>query len=78
MMEIHEELLNVLYAVHEGDVSVSSNFAREKSVFIAMSASMGLISTKITRDVYGRVWKLTVGGMKMLNETENEEHGTHG
>ena len=73
-MAIEDELLGVLYAAHEGEITVSSNFAREKALFIAMAASMGLLSTKITRDVYGRVWKLTVGGMKMLNETENEEN----
>lgn len=72
-MEIQDELLGVLYAVHEGDITVSSNFAREKALFFAMASSMGLISTKITRDVYGRVWKLTVGGLTVINGTELEE-----
>ena len=77
-MSIEDELLTVLYAAHEGEITVSSNFAREKALFIAMAASMGLLSTKITRDVYGRVWKLTCGGLRFINETENEEHDTHG
>jgi len=72
-MSIQGALLDVLYAAHEADITVSSNFARERAPIIAMAASMGLISTKVTRDVYGRVWKLTVGGMKMINEMEVDD-----
>ena len=74
-MAIDDELLGVLYAAHDGEITVNSNFAREKVLFIAMAASMGLLSTKITRDVYGRLWKLTCGGHRFINETENETDG---
>lgn len=69
-MTIQNELLDVLSSVRDGDVTVSSNYAREKASVVAMAASMGLISTRIARDVFGRTWMITVGGLKTLNETE--------
>jgi len=71
-MSVKEKLVDVLQFIHENDVMVSSNFAREQAAFVAMAASMGLISTKISMDLYGRGWKLTCGGLKLLNEWENE------
>ena len=69
-MTIQNELLDVLSSVRDGDVTVSSNYAREKAPIVAMAASLGLISTRISRDVFGRTWMLTVGGLRTLNETE--------
>lgn len=71
-MRLRDDLLDVLLAIHEGEITVSSNYAQEKALLIAMAASKGLITTKIHMDVYGRTWRLTVGGMTLLNEFEIE------
>lgn len=37
-----------------------------------MAAVMGLITTRISSEVYGRRWLITAAGMRMINESENE------
>ena len=71
---INDDLLNVLYECHGTRVSVSSDFARANAPAIAMAASKSLISTKLYTNVYGREWRLTTGGLTVLNEYELEEH----
>ena len=70
MGDIHNKLAYTVREVAYSDVTVSSNFARENAPYIAMAASMGLISTKITRDVYGNAWKPTTGGLSLLAEKD--------
>ena len=48
--------------------TVSSDFARKHAEIVAMAASLQLITTRITRDLYGRHWQVTSKGLRFLNE----------
>lgn len=70
---LDENLMDLLVAVQEGGVTVSCNKARENASLIGMAASLNLISTKVTRNVFGREWRLTVAGLLLLSEVELED-----
>lgn len=61
-------LKQVLHTVWTCQVTTKSDFAREHADFVAMAASMGLISTRIMEEVYGRQWQITSRGLAALEE----------
>lgn len=65
---IDDKLFVVLKDIWQYQVTTKSDFAREFADFIAMAASMGLISTRITESVYGRQWQITARGLVALED----------
>jgi hypothetical protein len=61
-------LRQVLHTIWTCQVTTKSDFAREHADFVAMAASMGLISTRIMEEVYGRQWQITSRGLAALEE----------
>jgi hypothetical protein len=51
-------------------VTVKSDFARKHAEYVAMAASLQLITTRITSGVFGSEWQVTSKGLRWLNETE--------
>ena len=62
MLSIYE----TLYRTFTSPYSVSSDFARYRAQEIAALASMGLITTKVGRQEYGRTWRITEEGIETL------------
>lgn len=60
--------LSVLAELHKQPRSVSSDFARAAAPEVAALASQGLITTRLPqrKPVYGRVWRVTLGGVQAL------------
>jgi hypothetical protein len=50
---------------------VSSNFARQQASYIAMAASMQLITTRVSSGVYRGAWNITPKGLSWLRETDD-------
>jgi hypothetical protein len=48
--------------------AVSSNFARANAELVGMAASLQLITTRVTKDVFSRDWQITSKGLRWLNE----------
>lgn len=69
--EIGRKLIDVLQFIFETTVTTKSDFSRFEADTIAMAASLGLITTRITGDVFGREWRVTARGLTML-ETFDE------
>ena len=46
---------------------VSSDFAREYAPHVAMAASAGHITTEEGRDFYGKTWRITQEGLRVLD-----------
>jgi hypothetical protein len=61
-------LREVLQTVWTCQVTTKSDFARENADYIAMAASMGLITTRIMTAVFGRQWQVTAKGLHALEE----------
>ena len=59
-------LYQTLYRTFTSPYSVSSDFARYRSQEVAALASMGLITTKVGRKEYGRIWRITEEGIETL------------
>jgi hypothetical protein len=49
-----------------GTLRVQSDYARHHGAEIAMVASLGLITTRETKERYGRDWRLTAKGIRVL------------
>lgn len=67
---IEDKLGPIVYKAWSEGFSVSSNFARQYAGHVGMAASMQLITTRITKNVYGSVWQITAKGIRVLNELE--------
>lgn len=59
-------LYQTLYRTFTSPYSVSSDFARAKSQEVAALASLGLITTKVGKQSYGRIWRITEEGIETL------------
>jgi hypothetical protein len=60
-------LLDTLnYIWHLGSVRVQSDYARAHAAAVAMAASLGMITTRVAKDSYGREWRLTAKGLRVL------------
>lgn len=70
-------LRQVLHTTWTCQVTTKSDFARENADYIAMAASMGLISTRIMENVYGRHWQVTAKGLDALERHYGIKTDTH-
>lgn len=66
------KLLAVVRRAWRSPFSLACDFCRQHVAFVAMAASMGLITTRIQPGVYGRTWHVTALGIRMLNEMETQ------
>lgn len=46
--------------------------ARNEALIVAMAASMGLVTTRVSSGVYGSSWQITAAGIRWLNEAEED------
>ena len=59
-------IYDTLYRAFTSPFAVSSNFSRYKAQEIGALASLGLITTKVGRNDYGRIWRITEEGIETL------------
>ena len=52
---------------------VKADYSRDNADFIAMAASLGFITTRISSDIFGAAWLITKAGMDWLNPNEDDE-----
>ena len=61
-------LSNVLWKAWREGFSTKSDFARKMANEVAVAASLGLISTKISGNKFGTKWHITKQGLETYNE----------
>lgn len=61
-----QPLYLTLHRCFQAPFSVSSDFARYRAQEIGALASLGLISTKVGKQEYGRIWRITEDGIETL------------
>lgn len=61
----------ILQAYRRG-FSIQSDYFRQNAPYVAMAASMGLLSTKVAGKWFSSEWRPTVRGLKWLEETFGE------
>lgn len=77
-------LCDVILEAHRKGFTVQSDYARTHADYLAMAASMGLVSTRVYGNVFSREWRPTMKGLgflevhlgeefKCLEETESHE-----
>lgn len=66
---VNDKLTVVLDEAHRTGFTVSSVFARANAETVAMAASLQLITTRVTSEVFSRYWQITNKGLRTLNET---------
>lgn len=64
--ETGQRLIDVLSVAQHGGFSLQCDFARINAGYVAMAASMGLITTEQERGAYGRKWFATRKGKAWL------------
>lgn len=72
LSETEDKLVDIILETRTRRVSVSGDFARANAEMIAMAASMGLITTRIHMDIYGRDWVPAIAGLEFLDDVELE------
>lgn len=74
---IDQKLFDVTLEAFKRSFSVQSDFARANAPYVAMAASLGLISTKVHNNVFSSEWRPTVKGLTWLDkrgvDVEDEE-----
>jgi hypothetical protein len=65
---IDEKLQQVVLEAQVRGFTVRSDFARQYAEYLAMAASLGLVSTKIAGNVYSSEWRPTIKGLAFLEE----------
>ncbi len=63
---IENSLVKVVLEAYTQSFKVQSDFARTEAEYVAMAASLGLITTRVHRDVFSRHWRPTVKGLMFL------------
>jgi hypothetical protein len=58
----------LLHKVYRSGLSLQSGTARQFDQEIAALACLGLITTKVAPHQYGRIWRITEGGLGLLRE----------
>jgi hypothetical protein len=64
---------SVVVAVHQAwkqPYATKGDFARSHANAVAVAAQEGLITTRITGDLYGGEWRPTAAGVEFLEELE--------
>jgi hypothetical protein len=65
-------LLEVVLEAQRYGFTVKNDFARKHAEYVAMAASIGLISTRLFGNVYASEWRPTPKGLALLNERADE------
>ncbi len=73
LTDLEESLVDIIIEARTKHFSVSSDFSRKHAETVGMAASLGFITTKIFRDIYGRDWLPTASGLQFLSEIELDE-----
>lgn len=63
-------LVGVVLEAHKSAFSVQSDFARKEAEFVAMAASLGLVSTRVHKNIFSRHWRPTVKGLMFLESMQ--------
>jgi hypothetical protein len=71
--DVNARLLDLCDVAWREGFAVSSRFAREHSELVAMAASLQLITTRVTKDVFSREWQITSKGLRWLNECKDTD-----
>jgi len=58
----------VLNKAYMNGFSTKSDIAREYADVVAIAAVSGLISTSIPRRGWGRTWRITEGGLRLIKK----------
>jgi len=66
---IDKALSEVILEAYRRGFTVQSDFARTHADYIAMAASIGLLSTRLYGNVYSREWRPTIKGLTWLEAT---------
>jgi hypothetical protein len=66
-------LREVVHEAWVGGFSVQSSIARTHAEFVAMAASMQLITTQMDKREYSRIWRVTNKGLRWLNEMKDSK-----
>ena len=66
-MKIEQGLLDVVREAYKRTFTVQSDYARAQSEYVGMAASLGLISTRVSRGIFSRHWRPTVHGLAFLD-----------
>jgi hypothetical protein len=56
-----------------GGFSVQSLIARTHAEYVAMAASMQLITTQVGKAEFARMWRITNKGLRWLNEMKDSK-----
>jgi len=80
-----KRLSDVILEAYRRRFTVQSDYSRSNAEYIAMAASIGLISTRLYGNVYSREWRPTVKGLLWLEDTfsihidpeEDSDDGNH-
>lgn len=65
-----ETLLPVLRRAWEGPFTTRSDFARAHTDQIAIASCLGLITVRQNPDTWGRVWRITAAGLRILETSQ--------
>lgn len=65
---IQQKLYDIVLEAYKRSFAVQSDFARQQATYVAMAASMGLISTKVHQDIFSGEWRPTVKGLTWLEK----------
>jgi hypothetical protein len=58
----------ILLRVYRSGISLQSDYTRSFDQEVAAMASLGLITTKEAPHVFGRTWRITEEGLRLLRE----------
>jgi len=53
--------------------STKSNFAKSEADWVAVAASLGLITVRVSPARFGRTWRITPKGLSQLFPEENDD-----
>lgn len=73
LSEIDNGLVDVIIEAYKRGFSVKSDFARLNADYVAMAASMGLVSTRLHSNFYSREWRPTVEGLMFVERLQLED-----
>jgi len=65
---IDRKLCDVIIEAYRRGFTVQSDFARTHADYVAMAASLGLLSTRLYGNVFSREWRPTVKGLAFVNQ----------
>lgn len=72
LRSIDKRLGAVILETYRRGFTVQSDYSRANADFIAMAASLGLVSTRVYGNVFSREWRPTVKGLTWLEDVFGE------